>query len=88
MRDVGFHLLPVSVVIDQIDIGDVLTFKLEDHTPVAGDRNRPLAARSPRRGCSRAPGSAMSDGADAVARAASTARNRHVLGGNSACVAP
>jgi hypothetical protein len=35
MRDIGFHLLPVSVVIDQIDIGDVLTLKLEDHAPVA-----------------------------------------------------
>jgi hypothetical protein len=35
-------------------------------------------ARSPRRGWSRAPGSAMSDGTEAVARAASTARNRFV----------
>ena len=42
MRDIGFSSPSGSVVIDQIDIRDVLTVKLEDHAPVAGDRNRPL----------------------------------------------
>jgi site-specific recombinase XerD len=42
MRDIASHPPFNSVVIDEIDIGDIPTFKLEDHAPVAGDRNRPL----------------------------------------------
>jgi hypothetical protein len=79
-----------SVVIDQIDIGDVLTLNprvalaMDDRFLARGEITRQLPeidtdhwpARSPRRGCSRKPGSAMSDGTEAVASAASTARNR------------
>jgi hypothetical protein len=65
------------VVIDQIDIGDILTLELEDHAPVAGDRNRPLTHAVAAKGMQ--PGTrqrTMSDGTEAVARAASIARNR------------
>jgi hypothetical protein len=76
------------VVIDQIDIGDVLTFKLEDHAPVAGDRHRPLARTVATQGMEPRTGSAMSDGTEAVARAARTARNRFACWAETPLVSP
>jgi hypothetical protein len=60
------------VVIDQVDVGDLAALELEDRPPVPEIDTDHCPARSPRKGWSRAPGKAMSDGIPNVESAKSS----------------